>query len=144
MGSSSNSRNLISASGPPSPTFPVSPEGRQSPVWPYFRPFWYISGANKNSNDASQFGEAMNLDLAFARAEINAAFDRWHLSQQRLRDLVNGADTYTCDSYEVSASRIKQAMRRGIIDTLSKVYRFECLRERMEGISSSEPTEEQR
>ena len=99
---------------------------------------------NTNSDDSSGFGDATSLDLAFARAEVNAAFDRLHLSQQRLRDLVNGADTYTCDAYEVSASKIKQAMRHGMIDTLSRVYRFECLRERMEGISSSEPSEEQR
>ena len=83
----------------------------------------------------------MNIELEFLRAEVNAALDRWHLSQQRLRDLVNGADNYTCDSYEVSATAIKQIMRHGMIDTLSKVYRFECLRERMEGISSSEPKE---
>jgi hypothetical protein len=80
---------------------------------------------NENSNDAST---AKKLDLAFVRAEVSAVFDRLHLSQQRLRDLVNAADNYTCDAYEVSASTIKQAMRHGLIDTLSKVYRFECLR----------------
>ncbi len=56
----------------------------------------------------------MNLDLAFARAEVNAAFDRWHRSQQHLRDLLNAADSYSCDAYEVSASTIKQAMRTGL------------------------------
>jgi hypothetical protein len=93
---------------------------------------------DENSNDPST---AMNLDLAFARAEINAAFDGWFRSQLKLRDLINDSASYTCDAYEVSATAIKQAMRRGLIDTLSKVYRFECLRERLAGISSSEPKE---
>jgi hypothetical protein len=84
---------------------------------------------NENSNDATA---SRDLDLEFTRAKVNAAFDRWHYWQQRLRDLLNAADRYMCETFDISAREIKERMRHAHLDTMSKLYRFECLRERIE------------
>jgi len=92
---------------------------------------------NKNSGNENTFREAMNLDLDFVRAEVNAGLDRWFYWALRLRDLVNASGNYTCDAFDNSARRIKTELRHCLLNSLSKVHRFECLRERLEGISNT-------
>jgi hypothetical protein len=60
----------------------------------------------------------MTVELEFARIEVNDAFDRWLYWQLRLRDLVNAADSYTCQSFDVSARRIKSELRHAHIHAL--------------------------
>jgi len=88
----------------------------------------------------------MTVELEFVRIEVNNAFDRWLYWQLRLRDLINAADSYSCEAFDVSARRIKAQLRHSLLDSLSKIHRFECLRERMEELShtdhnASEPPE---
>jgi hypothetical protein len=88
----------------------------------------------------------MRIELELVRIEVNNAFDRWLYWQLEIRDLINAGDAYSCQSFDVSARRIKLELRHAHIHALSRVYRFECLRERMEdpSLNTSEPPEANR
>jgi hypothetical protein len=82
----------------------------------------------------------MTVELEFARFETNAAFDRLHYWQQKLRDLLNASDNYTVDAFDLSARKIIGSMLNANLRALSKFHHFECLRERMEAISNTDPS----
>lgn len=61
------------------------------------------------------------------RISVNRAFDAWCDWQQRLRSLINEAETYSPEAFEVSLREIRSGMRDADFHVAAMVWRFERL-----------------
>jgi len=57
-----------------------------------------------------------------ARIAVNRAFDAWCDWQQRLRRLVNEAETYSQEAFEVSVSEVRRGMRDADMKVAASVW----------------------
>jgi hypothetical protein len=89
---------------------------------------------NRKRDGNGRFGEVRMRDLTKpeftkARISVNRAFDAWCDWQQRLRRLINEAETYSPEAFEVSLREVRGGMRNADIDVAAMVWRFDRLTE---------------
>jgi len=87
---------------------------------------------SRNRDRKSRFGDARMRDLTKpkfrkARIFVNRAFDVWCDWQQRLRRLINEAETYSPEAFEVSLREVRGGMRDADFHVAAMVWGFQRL-----------------
>ena len=87
---------------------------------------------SRSGDRKARFGDVRMRDLTKpkftkARISVNRAFDAWCDWQQRLRSLINEAETYSPEAFEVSLREVRGGMRDADFNVAAMVWRFEQL-----------------
>lgn len=70
-----------------------------------------------------------NLELDFARVEVNASFVHWHWCNARLQELVNSHQRYSGQAFCALFALLRRESRLAELAWVSSLYAFKWLKE---------------